>query len=120
ATNRVLIITGSENLSIDSGCTLDLADNGLILDYDSTSPAEDIEDLVRDGNNAGDWLGDGITSSLAANDSNYVVGVADNALLASPFGDLESQGGPLFSGQDMDLSTVLLKVTFCDDIDLNG
>ena len=41
-------------------------------------------------------IGSGITSAVAAADSDYVLAVADNALLTAPFGT--AQGGPLFDG----------------------
>ena len=101
------------------GGTLDLNDNDLILDYTGASPAAAVEALVRSGYNiTGDWLGDGITSSVAAADGNFAIGVADNALLAAPFGT--AQGGPLFSGQDVDLTSILVKFTHRADLNLDG
>ena len=55
---------------------------------------------------------------MAALDGNYVIAVADNALLAAPFGT--ANGGPLFSGVDVDLTTVLIKFTHRADINLDG
>ena len=44
--------------------------------------------------------------------------LADNAALAAPFGT--AQGGPLFAGQDVDLTTVLVKFTHRADLNLDG
>jgi hypothetical protein len=107
------------SLIISPGATLDLTNNDLILDYSGTSPAAQIEALVASGYNVtGDWLGDGITSSVAALNGSYVLAVADNAALAAPFGS--AQGGPLFAGADVDLTTVLIKFTHRADVDLDG
>jgi autotransporter-associated beta strand protein len=98
---------------------LDLTNNDLILDYTGVSPIASIEDMVRAGYNVtGDWQGNGIVSSIAANDGNFVIAIADNAALAAPFGT--AQGGALFSGVDVDLDTILVKFTHRADINLDG
>jgi hypothetical protein len=99
--------------------TLDLTNNDLIIDYTGASPVAAIEDMIRSGYNVtGDWAGAGITSSVAALDGNYVIAIADNALLAAPFGT--AQGGAPFAGVDVDLDTVLVKFTHRADINLDG
>ena len=106
-------------LSIAPGATLDLTNNDLILDYSGASPLATYEALVASGyNGTGDWAGDGITSSVAALDGNYVLAIADNATLAAPFGT--AQGGQLFAGVDVDLDTILIKFTHRADINLDG
>jgi hypothetical protein len=110
-----------EQLSVGSGATLDIGENALAIEYagPGDSPAADIEALVRTGYNVtGDWLGTGITSSAAAADHGYHVGVADNASLATPFG--AANGGPLFAGVDVDLTTVLVRFTHRVDLNLDG
>src|SRR5204862_500231 len=62
--------------------------------------------------------GPGVTSSTAANDGQYVLAVADNANLSQPFGT--ALGGPLFSGQEVDDTTVLVKFTWRVDLNLDG
>jgi hypothetical protein len=107
------------SLSIAPGATLDITNNDVILDYTGASPVAAYEALVASGYNVtGDWQGDGIVSSIAAADGNYVVAIADNSALAAPFGT--AQGGPLFAGQDVDLDTVLIKFTHRADINLDG
>jgi hypothetical protein len=114
--NRVL---RTNALNIDMQSKLDLKDNDLIVDYTGASPAAAIEAKIRSGYNVtGDWLGSGITSSVAASDGGYTVAVADNAQLAAPFGS--AQGGPLFAGIDVDLTSVLVKFTHRADVDLDG
>jgi hypothetical protein len=114
--HRVLVLN---SISIDAGSKLDITDNDVIIDYTGASIAVDVEADVAGGYNVvGDWLGNGITSSIAALDGNFAVGVADNAMLAAPFGTV--QGGPLFAGVDVDLDAVLIKFTHRVDIDLDG
>lgn len=98
--------------------TLDLQNNDLIIDYTGPSLIADIEDMVRSGYNDDLRNGTGIMSSVAALDSNYILAVADNAQLTSPFGT--AQGGPLFSGVDVDLTSVLVKFTYRVDLNLDG
>ena len=107
------------SLSIAPGATLDITNNDVVIDYTGASPLAAYEALVASGFNVtGDWQGDGIVSSIAANDGNYVVAIADNATLAAPFGT--AQGGPLFAGVDVDLDTILIKFTHRADINLDG
>ena len=106
------------SLQLAAGARLDLTDNDLALDYSGASPTAGYEALVASGYNLGDWAGAGITSSIAMNDNNYTVAIADNALLAAPFGT--AQGGSLFGGVDVDLDTVLIKFTHRADLNLDG
>jgi hypothetical protein len=116
SSHRVLVTSG---LNIDSTSTLNITDNDLVLDYSGINPIRGVEVDVRNGYNAvGDWLGKGITSSVAQLDGNYAVAVADNAALAAPFGT--AQGGPLFAGVNVDLTTVLVKFTHRADLNLDG
>ena len=115
----IAMVSRPSSLNIAAGGTLDITNNDLIIDYSGTSPVAAYEALVASGYNVvGDWQGDGIVSSIAAADGNYVVAIADNAVLAAPFGT--AQGGPLFSGQEVDLTTVLVKFTHRADINLDG
>jgi hypothetical protein len=102
--------------------TLDLGNNDLIVDYAlGASPRAVFEDMVRSGFNFGDWLGKGITSSTAANplsNGNFALGVAENGQLVNPFGN--GTTGPLFDGQSIDNTTVLVKFTHRIDLDFDG
>lgn len=112
------VVMSVASLVISGTGTLDLTDNSLIVDYVSINPAADIEADVAAGYNGGDWLGNGITSSAAASDPNFHLGVADNANLPQPFGT--AQGGPLFDGVDVDDTCVLVKFTHRTDLNLDG
>jgi hypothetical protein len=98
--------------------TLDLQNNDLIIDYTGGSPIADIEDMVRSGYNGDLRNGTGIMSSVAVANGNYILAVADNAQLVSPFGS--AQGGPNFSGVNVDLTSVLVKFTYRVDLNLDG
>ena len=112
-------VSRPSSLSIADGATLDITNNDVVIDYSGSSPLAAYEALVASGYNlTGDWQGDGIVSSIAANDGNYVVAIADNATLAAPYGT--AQGGPLFAGVDVDLDTILIKFTHRADINLDG
>jgi hypothetical protein len=118
ANHRVLMVAA---LSIDAMGRLDLADNDLIVDYSGASVIGAVESLVGCGFSVGDWLGAGITSSVAAapsSNGNYALGVAENALLTNPFGNGTS--GPMFAGQAVDNTTVLVKFIHRVDLDLDG
>ena len=117
ASNHRVLVT--DKLSIDGTSKLNVTDNDVIVDYTGSTPAGPIEADVAGGYNAvGDWAGYGIVSSIAGNDGNFTVGVAENASLPLPFGT--AQGGPLFAGVDVDLTSVLVKFTHRADINLDG
>jgi hypothetical protein len=116
--HRVLV---TNSISIDANSTLDLADNDLVVDYSSGNPTGAVEAMVATGFNFGDFLGKQITSSIAAfpsSNSNYALGVANNALLVNPFAN--GTTGPLFAGQAVDNTCVLVKYTNRVDLDLDG
>jgi hypothetical protein len=120
--HRVLRIAGGgTGLTIDATSALDLADNDIVLDYSGASPEAGIEALVAKGYNFGNWLGKGIWSSVAGileNQCTYALGVATNGSLVNPFGN--GTTGPLFAGQSVDNTTVLIKFTHRVDLDLDG
>jgi fibronectin-binding autotransporter adhesin len=112
-------VSRPSSLTVAPGGTLDLTNNDLILDYSGSTPIAAIEGMIRSGYNvSGNWAGSGITSAVAASDGNYILAIADNAALAAPFGS--AQGGPLFAGADVDLTTILIKFTHRADINLDG
>jgi autotransporter-associated beta strand protein len=112
-------VSRPSSLNISGTGTLDLNNNDLILDYSGGSPIGVIEDWVAQGFHGGDFLGTGITSTTAANGGGaYVLAIADNAQLSSPFGT--ANGGPLFSGVDVDLTSVLIKFTHRVDLNFDG
>ena len=94
--------------------TLDLTNNDLIIDYSGASPIADVEDMIRAGRNGGDWLGKGITSSVAALASSvYTLGVIDNA---TP-GIVTFTS---FSDQTVDPTTILVKFVHRSDLNMDG
>ena len=112
-------VSRPSSLTVAAGAQLDVTNNDIVIDYSGASPLATYEALVASGyNGTGDWQGDGIVSSIAAVDGNYVLAIADNATLAAPFGT--AQGGSLFAGVDVDLDTILIKFTHRADINLDG
>jgi hypothetical protein len=106
--------TSAANAQIWTG-TFDLADVDLVLQSTREKKAADFArtyNQVRSGFNGGNWLGTGITSSIAATNPRADTGisVADNALL----------GLVHFGGWAVDANSILLKYTYYGDIDQNG
>jgi len=73
-------------LTIDDGCTFDVTNNHVIIDYDcmgnTSDPAATIYGYIQSGFNNGNWNGSGIISSTAqlpTNGFRYGVGWADGA-----------------------------------------
>jgi hypothetical protein len=109
-TPRVLMIDGSDALSIDSASTLDIEDNALIVNDSSYAS---IQPLIDSGFNGGAWNGVGISSSTAGAEPNGLtaIGYAANA----DFGATSFEGVGGLDGDEM-----LLKYTWYGDADLDG
>jgi hypothetical protein len=113
--DKVLVTLG---LSVNpSASRLDLRDGAMILDYSGASPLGEVQGWVASGLNlpSGFWNGNGITSSTAAADPNYLraVGVVDN----------DYQGSPVYSqfhGVVVDVSAILASLTYFGDASLDG
>jgi hypothetical protein len=113
-------ITG---LTLETGATLDIGDNALVLDYGGVSPVSMVREMIlsgrtRFGLGEGVWTGTGITSSAAAAANQLEsearsVGYAENALL--PLGAYTT-----FRGAPVDESAVLIAFTRTGDANLDG
>lgn len=62
--------------SITLGGSFDLTDNRLVINFSGSTAVEQVEAWVASGRNGGDWLGAGLTSSLAAGSGALSLGVA--------------------------------------------
>jgi hypothetical protein len=78
--------TGSPNmltvksLTLNGSGKLDLANNVMVVNYGSgVSPIENLVNSLKSGRNGGTWDGSGINSSIAAANSSYGLGIADDA-----------------------------------------
>ena len=98
---------------------IDLADNAMIVDYPGGTPEtpsptlENVKQWLAAGYNTLTWTGNGIVSSAAAADPiTYGLGYAQNDMLFLPY--------EVFSGEPVDLSTVLVKFTYNGDVNLDG
>jgi autotransporter-associated beta strand protein len=120
-------VSQPKQLTISGTGKLDLGNNDMILAYGAStpyagvSPAAAIEDLIAQGFDGGDWLGNGITSSAAASldaSGNFALAIVDNATLPQPYG--VSNGGENFDGIDVPLESVLVKFTHRVDLNLDG
>jgi autotransporter-associated beta strand protein len=111
----VLVLDG---LTIDPAAAwLDVGDGGLIIDYTGASPAAAVAAWLREGLNraGGYWDGGGIRSSVAAADAGHfrAVGLLDNA-------DPAVGGRTAFMGQAVDATSLLVRMTWWGDINLDG
>lgn len=92
---------------------LELADNGLIVDYTTTSPIGTIASAIATGFNGGAWNGTRIVSALAGISANptTAIGYAEASALSSV--------PALFAGETYDPSTVLVLYTIAGDTNLD-
>jgi autotransporter-associated beta strand protein len=120
---KVLVVgdnTSQSPLTIDTAAggtaNLQINGNGLAIDFapgGETAATTATRNQVRAGLGSGDWLGNGITSSLsAASPSSTGVGYG----LAS---DLIAAAGGDFMGQNVDGSTVIARHTLLGDANLD-
>ena len=98
-----------QSLSIDATSKLDLADDGLIVNYSGSDPFSSIYALVSASAHNG-WVGVGIVSHSAAANSQRALGIADNASL----------GLATFAGQSVGSTSVLIRYTYLGDANLDG
>ena len=109
--NKVLTLGA---LSIYAG-QLDLADNGLIVNYSGTSSYAAINALIASAYDAvaeSHWFGSGLTSSTAAADASgaTALGAIDNAV-----SDYSA-----FHGASVGATVILVGFTYCGDANLDG
>jgi hypothetical protein len=95
-------------LAFETGGTIDLRDNSLIVDYTSSTVLPDTQSHINAGK---------IRSSVALNNPLH-----NTTLGAMEASDFKSIYGPsaLFNGQPIDNSAVLVKYTYHGDTDFNG
>jgi hypothetical protein len=122
------------SLSITGTGTFDLGSGRMVIDYaDDVDPFEvggvfdQVKAWVASGwlADGADWYGTGITSSLARdNPSLYTVAILDQGRLLNGMGELwYGEGGSIsetFGDYVPDWSSILVKVTYRGDMDLDG
>ncbi|MEZ6192101.1 MAG: hypothetical protein R3C45_12555 [Phycisphaerales bacterium] len=102
--------TGS--LTLGPAAVLDLANNGLIVDYAGASPLTTLRSSIVSAYNAGNWNGPGITTSYG-NVTQSAIGYGESA-------DIFGTGGGVFMGQTVDDTAVLIRHTLYGDANLSG
>lgn len=102
-------IVHTDELSIGSTSFIDIADNGIAINYSGSSPLSTIAAKVASGYASGSWNGYGINSS-SANAGTYAVG----------YGEASTLSRTSFFGQSVDSTTVLVKYTYYGDANLDG
>jgi hypothetical protein len=116
-TGSTLRVAGAGTLDNDG--KIDLAGGTMIMDYTGTSAATLVRDQLATGRGNGSWTSaTGITSALAAGDAQgrTAIGYAEASVL---FG-LTGVQRVTWSGQLVDATSVLLKVTSYGDANLDG
>jgi hypothetical protein len=95
--------------------TLDLSNNALVRDYDTTSPIVSTRTFIAKGFHNGAWDGTGITSTSAR-------AALDSGAPRTAIGYAEAStlGITSFFGQTVDGTTVLLQYTLSGDANLDG
>lgn len=86
--------------------SLDLSNNALVIDYATTSPMDDVRQLLL----AGTTAGKGIISSLGS--ASLRIGYAEASVVRP--------GGGAFAGQTVDATAVVLAFTYAGDGNLDG
>jgi hypothetical protein len=101
-------------LAIGAGGRLDLTDNSLIVDYTADSPAHDIRSWLISGRGGGNWNGaaGGIFSSVAGAHPGTAIGQMESE-------ELFGHGPPIFAGQTVDPTAVLVGYTLVGDFNLD-
>jgi hypothetical protein len=97
---------------------LDLTNNAIVIDYDSSSPLATVVDQIKSGYASGAWNGKGINSSSAPagfNGHATAVGYAEASTVLSYSGGTAS-----FRGQTVDPTAVLARYTLTGDGNLDG
>jgi len=106
----------TKSLTIAAGAALNLNNNTLLVDYDTTSPLPDIKAKLTTGYAGGSWNGTGITSSTAAAQS----GSAHKTALG--YGEITATATPTAAGgfSGLDGTNVVVKYTYTGDANLDG
>lgn len=106
------VATRMASLTVDSGATVDVTDNSLVIDYVATyaSPLSALSGLIAAAYDSGKWDRPGIASSSAAANSATALGIADNSVL----------GLSSFRGQNVSGDDVLISYTWYGDANLDG
>lgn len=105
-----VITTGS--LTLGQTAVLDLANNGLVIDYAGASFLTAIRSSIISAYNAGNWDAAGITTSFG-DATRSAIGYGESA-------DIFGLGGGVFMGRAVDGTAVLVRHTLYGDANLNG
>lgn len=105
------------SLTVNGG-RLDLVDNDLVLDYTGATPYETVRQYLLGGLNSGAWNGTGIVSSAAAGDAQHRTAIA--IAEASTLLGLSGAATTTWSGQTVDVTSLLLEYTWFGDANFDG
>lgn len=96
---------------------LDLANQGMLVDYTGSSPILTIRAYALSGYNGGAWTGTGLTSTTAAaNPSTRAVGFGE----AKDVLGLSGNNTATWDGYTVDATSILVRYTLAGDANLDG
>jgi hypothetical protein len=109
-----------QSLNLSGGpvpsASLDLTNNGLVIDYSGSSPADTVKAQIIHAFNGGAWNSSGIGSSTAAT----IAAGTSNHKTAVGYAEAASLGIGSFMGQSIDGNAVVVRYTYCGDANLDG
>jgi hypothetical protein len=105
--------TGGFTLTLGGNTRVDLNQGATLVDYATTSPISTVRTYIVSGRNSGSWNGSGISSSFAAANAEFSVGLAEASAIFSIF-------PATFRGQSVDDTTVIVATVRTGDANLDG
>jgi hypothetical protein len=105
------------NLLIDlTGAKLDLTNQSMLINYDTSSPIDNVKTYVAHGYANGAWNGTGLNSSTAATSSSGAIGYGE----ASDVLSISGSQTKAWQGYTADATSVLVRYTLAGDANLDG
>jgi hypothetical protein len=98
------------------GSRLNLNNNSAVIDYSTTSPLPVIKAKLLSGYAGGQWNGNGILSTSAAQQSNTAIGYGEASAVLGIGGTQTAS----FNSRNVDATSLLLKYTLSGDTNLSG
>ncbi|MDB5326746.1 MAG: Carbohydrate binding family 6 [Phycisphaerales bacterium] len=102
-------------LALNTGASLDLADNDLILESTATTSAAALQQWLLSGRSGGTWTGAGLRSSSAATNGRRTFALARAAEYFATVG-----AAAAFHGEAIGSTAVVLKYVYAGDATLDG
>ena len=115
---KSILHIGSINIaggSLAPTAKLDITKNAMVIDYTGATPIQSIRQYIKAGA-AGNWTGNGITSSAAASSPN----AGETGKTGLGYGEASVLSITNFLGDPVDADTILVRYTYLGDANLDG